>query len=160
MEKEPKDIGVMIALTPDLKSWVDSQAAEMGLNGPYAASIWIAMMVFQARKRQNSRQPQAHHAPPLPTPPAAFEPQQLPVPEEDLWRGPVEDDEPPPADIDELVSKRLAEAESQGLTQPTNSADTHAVASVPGVAGAGTNVRPLRRPAPRFSPAMQPGWLG
>jgi len=157
MEKEPKDIGVMIALTPDLKAWVDSQAAEMGLNGPYAASIWIAMMVFQARKRQNSKQASA---PPLPAPPAVFEPQQLPVPEEDLWRGPVEDDEPPPADIDELVSKRLAEAESQGLTQPTDSADTHPVASVPGVAGAGTNVRPLRRPAPRFSPAMQPGWLG
>jgi len=158
--EQPKDIGVMIALTPDLKAWVDSQAAEMGLNGPYAASIWIAMMVFQARKRQGSKQASVHYGPPLPIPPAAFEPQQLPVPEEDLWRGPVEDDEPPPADIDELVSKRLAEAESQGLTQPTDSADTHPVASVPGVAGAGGNVRPLRRPAPRFSPAMQPGWLG
>ena len=158
--EQPKDIGVMIALTPDLKSWVDSQAAEMGLNGPYAASIWIAMMVFQARKRQGSKQASPHYGPLLPAPPAAFEPQQLPVPEEDLWRGPVEDDEPPPADIDELVSKRLAEAESQGLTQPTDSADTHPVASVPGVAGAGSNVRPLRRPAPRFSPAMQPGWLG
>jgi len=160
MEKEPKDIGVMIALTPHLKSWVDSQAAEMGLNGPYAASIWIAMMVFQARKRQNVRRPPEHHALPIPDAPEFLESPQFPVPQEDLWRGPVEDDEPPPADIDELVSKRLAEAESQGLTQPTDSADTHPVASVPGVAGAGTNVRPLRRPAPRFSPAMQPGWLG
>jgi hypothetical protein len=40
-----KDAGILVAIPPALKEWVDAQAEDIGVN----AAIWIRMLVFAAR---------------------------------------------------------------------------------------------------------------
>lgn len=148
-----KDIGILVAIPPELKAWVDSQAEDIGLN----AAIWIRMLVFQARKRRGAAPKSAvveTDVAEIFAPTRFVEPVPQPHADDD-WRGPVDDETEPPTDpaaVEALVAGRLAEAEAQGLTQ---SSDQSVMAPAP--AG---NVRALVRPAPKYSPAAGPAWIG
>lgn len=43
----PKDVALIVALPADLKTWIDEQASDMGLE----AVTWVRMQLFQMRKR-------------------------------------------------------------------------------------------------------------
>jgi len=156
-----KDIGLLIAIPPDLKAWVDAQAEDIGLN----AEIWIRMLVFQARKRRAGAAQEM--PPPVQSGPTEVwstgwgEPATGPYPRnDDAWRGPT-DDEPPDitVDVEAMIANRVAEAESAGLTQSAAQPyEAFAAGPPPSSAGA-SNVRSLRRPPPQFSPSLQPGHL-
>jgi len=166
-----KDIGILVAIPPDLKAWVDAQAEEIGLN----AAIYIRMLVFAARKRRinpigfPARESQPAEAPrfeartlPAPQPAAyhqevsqAVQPRQ-PVEygehgntiDPDAWRGVVDDEEPGDStvDVEAIINSRLAEADAMGLTaaaQQPYEAFGPPVSAVP-IAG----TRAVRRPLP------------
>jgi hypothetical protein len=46
-----KDIGIVVALSPEVKAWVDQQAEAEGLQ----AATWLRMQVFRMRRGMESR---------------------------------------------------------------------------------------------------------
>jgi hypothetical protein len=161
-----KDAGIIIAIPPDLKDWVDAQAEDIGVN----AAIWIRMLVFAARKGRAAPvslqalvAPPSHHGVPVrvveelpPSGDGAADP--------DAWRGPVDDEagdaQASGVDVDAMVANRLAEVDAAGPVErmapvevfgPPQQADI--------IYGGFGGVRSLRRPAPAYSPANQPRHL-
>jgi hypothetical protein len=153
-----KDIGVVVALPPDVKAWVDAQAEDTGIN----AAIWIRMLVFQARKRGA---PTTGIVPQLTvTRDASFVPHyEVPAAvlddaDPDAWRGPVDEDASG-IDVDAMVAGRLTAAESAGLTaQPQEPYEAFGKPPAMTVFPTGA-VRALRRPVSQYSPATQPRHL-
>jgi hypothetical protein len=166
-----KDIGIVVALPPALKEWVDAQAEDIGVN----AAIWIRMLVVAAAKGRNA----------LPQGPIAFRPAmetprvprfqigttELPEGDPaadvdlDVWRGPVEDEQgegqASGVDVDAMIAGHVAAAEVSNVMRmpPIETfGPPPPSAAVIGLVG-GSGVRSLRRPAPAYSPAMQPSHL-
>jgi hypothetical protein len=174
-----KDISIRVGLPPDLKEWVDAQAADIGAN----AAIWIRMLVVAARKGYAA--PRGPQAPPAAAPrlermvtrgeidaalarrglagEAGADAADPAVVDPDAWRGPVED-EPGEggsgADVDAIVAGRVAEADAGGLTsaQAYEASGRPPAAVILGPLNGG-GARSLRRPPPAYSPAMQPAHL-
>ncbi len=146
-----KDIGVIVALPPAVRDWVEAQAEDLGVT----AAIWIRMLVVAAARGRSALPagPAIQSAPALPRAPA-------PAPADDAsasggldpdaWRGPPDDDSD--ADIDAIVAGRMADA-AAAVTS-----DAYAAPVILGPPNGG-GARPLRRPPPAYSPARQPSHL-
>jgi hypothetical protein len=155
-----KDAGILVAIPPDLKEWVDAQAEDIGVN----AAIWIRMLVFAARKGRAAPIGQPAAMPAIAwtlpaTQPAAWpvDPGQAGQPHDlDDWRGPADDAAADAAgvDVDAIIAARVAEADAAGLTAQAQPYEAFA-AGPPQQAVPAGNVRSLRRPAPLYSPATQ-----
>jgi|GEM_PF-2025481 hypothetical protein len=171
-----KDIGVIVALPPAVRDWVEAQAEDLGVT----AAIWIRMLVVAAARGRSALpagpaiQP-AHAAPRAPAPaPAALG---LPDGDDDAgasggldpdaWRGSPDDESPgddaaqdaaQDADIDAIVAGRVAEAAASAPPAALPDAYSAPAPVILGPANGG-GARPLRRPPPAYSPARQPSHL-
>ena len=120
-----KDAGILVAIPPDLKAWVDAQAEDIGVN----AAIWIRMLVFAARKGRGIPHVQPAEAPRFEArieaspryqleASQAWQPADSVSTDPDAWRGPVDDDagdaQASGVDVDAMVANRLAEVEAAG----------------------------------------------
>jgi hypothetical protein len=173
-----KDIGVIVALPPELKEWVEAQAEDIGVN----AAIWIRMLVFAAWKGRASVAPvlppaggpsrhalghavthsaidaaldQQPYAPFLPPADVADDP--------DAWRGPVDDESGGDAsgvDIEEMIASRLADVDTSGPVSrmpPVEAFGPPPHADI--VYGSTGGVRSLHRPPIPFAAGNQPRHL-
>jgi hypothetical protein len=169
-----KDAGIVVAIPPDLKEWVDAQAEDIGVN----AAIWIRMLVFAARKGRGA--PAAPVAPvhaALPAPSgevtvlqwrdgvqplhgASIEASNV---DRDAWRGAVDDEpasEASGVDVDAMIAARVAEADASGAFETM--APVEAFGSPPQadiVYGGFGGVRSLHRPPMAFAAGNQPRHL-
>ena len=150
-----KDIGVVIALPAEMKHRIDAMAAQVGLSAQTLMLAWVL---------QGMKGPGAAPFVPFNGTPnhrgGTRVIAELPVDDDDAWRGPPPDDDPEPTsdvDVDAMIASRVAEAESAGLAQPPGQA--YEAFGPPTAQVAPANVRALRRPPPQFDPANQASHL-
>lgn len=150
MSKSPP--GIRVTISPELRAWIDAQAEDHGCN----AATWIGIALKQLMKQGFVLAgPLQSRLPPQPAPPPEWYAQPS---DNDAWRGPVEEAPQPAAspELEAILERKLAEAEAAGATMVP--VPTEMFARMPPQPESGT-LRALSRPAPKYSPALQPAHL-
>lgn len=165
MSKSPP--GLRIIIPPDLKAWIEAEAEELGCD----AATWLRMLAVDARRHGRKLTFPQYGQPvqrELPLQPmqrnAALHPSAPSVPDDDAWRGPVEDapagaeqPEANAAEINAIIERQLANAEADGALTPPPPPTEMFARSPPQAGSDGT--RALSRPPSKYGAAAQPAHL-